>query len=347
MKIQTKFLVLAVVLVVLVIALPTFRRIQKPEILVTTPDKIKIAYNINSLDTVPLMIAYQNGYFKDYDIEVELTQVTGSDGAVAVSSGKVDMVIIGAPRLFGPIDKGAPVKMISPMSNTFSELFVRPNSLIRTFKDLEGKKVSIGSAGGTKELFFKNILKIEGVDITKVNFVPLDNTMLHIALIDKKAVDAVVISDANFVDAAIKLGAVIMPEWQSKNYQTVSAGLVVAANSDFLKNHETNFRKYFQAIIKANRYLKNNLDQSAEIITRFYKDNTNGSIVIDPKNFINLVQSGRVRYYLWENPAPIVDMATISNDIGQIGRSLSESDLYDLRFKDMLEAAQQDVYGQK
>jgi ABC-type nitrate/sulfonate/bicarbonate transport system substrate-binding protein len=67
--------------------------------------KITIGYNVNSLDTVPLIIAYQNGYFQDQGIDVQLVQVRGSEGALAVSSGQVDMVITGAPGFMAQLIK--------------------------------------------------------------------------------------------------------------------------------------------------------------------------------------------------------------------------------------------------
>ncbi len=307
--------------------------------------KIRVAYNINNLDTVPMIIAYQKGYFRDKGIEIELIQVTGSDGAVAVSSGKVDIAITSAPRLYGPIDKGAPVKMLSPMSNTNSELFIRPDSNIKTLKELEGKKVSFGPAGGAKELFLKNILKNENIDLKKINFITVDNTYLPMALIDKKAIDAALISDANFVDQAKKLGAIILPEWQEKEYRKMSTGLVVAANTDFLNTHQENMKSFFEAIIKANRYFKNNLNDAAIISAKFFKDNTNGVMDINPDNFKELVNSGRVTYDLWEDTTPIIQMAKISYDLGQIKRILTLDDLYDLRFKSLLESAQKEIYG--
>jgi len=343
-QIKKSWLVVVLLVVVTIIGFKLVN--NKPvEKIATELPKIKLAYNINSLDTVPLIIALQKGYFKENGIEVDLTQVTGSDGAVAASSGQVDMVIVSAPRLYGPIDKGAPIKMLSPMSNTNSEVFVRPNSNIKTLKDLEGKKVSFGPAGGAKELFFKSILKNENVDIKKINFITVDNTYLPVALMDKKAVDVVLISDANYVDQAQKLGATILPEWQTKGYRKVSTGLVVAANADFLNNHSTNVESFFKAIVKANGYLKSNIDDSANISAQFFKDNTNGSMVVDPNNFKELVSSGRVTYDLWENTAPIIQMAGVSYELGQTKRSLTLNDLYDLRFKDLLESAQNEIYG--
>jgi len=348
MKFKSKKLLLGIVVVLVAILAIVYSRFSANKVTKnngTISSKIRVAYGITNLDTVPLIIAYQKGYFRDKGIEIELTQATGSDGAVAVSSGKVDIAIVSAPRLYGPIDKGAPVKMLSPMSNTYSEVFIRPNSGIKTLKDLEGKKVSLGPGGGAKELFLKNILKNENVDVKKINFIAVDNIYLPTALMDKKAIDVALISDANYVDQALKLGGVILPEWQTKDYHKVSTGLVVAANTDFLNSHQEIMKNFFEAIIEANRYLKSNIDDVAIISAKFFKDNTNGAMDINPDDFKNLVISGRVTYDLWEDTTPILQMASISYDLGQTERILTLNDLYDLRFKDLLESAQNEIYG--
>ncbi len=231
------------------------------------------------------------------------------------------------------------------MSNTYSELFVRPNSGIKTLKDLEGKKVSFGPSGGSKELFLKNILKNENIEVKKINFITVDNTYLPTALMDKKAIDVALISDANFVDQALKLGGVILPEWQTKNYHNMSTGLVVAANTDFLNGHQKDVESFFKAIIEANRYLKSNIDDAVVIGAKFFKDNTNGVMDIKPDDLKELINSGRVTYDLWEDTTPIIQMANISYELGQTKRVLTQNDLYDLRFKDLLESAQKEIYG--
>jgi len=307
--------------------------------------KIKLAYNLGNLDSVPIMIAYKKGYFKDEGVDIELVQATPGDGLIAISGHKVDMSVGGSTRLFGPIDKGAPIKFLSPMSNTDTEILVDPASGIKTLKDLEGKKLSYGTTGGSKEVFLKNIFKKENIDIKKINFVNIDNSFLGVALMDKKTVDAVVIADAGYVDQAKKLGAVILPEWQEKQYGKYTMGLVISANTDFLNSDSDSIERFYKGLIKANRYLKSNLDDSANIVAQFFKEQTNGANEIDPANFKSLVSSGRVVYYLWEDPSIIASNARMCYELGQVNRALNVEDLYDLRFKDLLESAQNEIYG--
>ena len=98
-------------------------------------------------------------------------------------------------------------------------------------------------------------------------------------------------------------------------------------------------------MIQAHRYLKNNLNESSVIITKYIKDNTNGAMDIKPEEFVKEVNDMAVRYILWQDPTPIVEMAQINYEMNLSERVLLLDDLYDLRFKDLLESAQSEIYG--
>ena len=308
---------------------------------------IKIAFSAQNLDSVPILIADKRGYFEDQGVRIELIQASGSEAAVALGGGQVDLAVMSAPRIYSPIEKGVPVKILSPMSNTDSQLFVRPDSGLTKVKDLEGKKVSYGSSGGTKELFIKSILNKEGVDISKITFVEVDNTFLHVALMDKMVVDAIMIQDAHYVDEAEKLGAIVLPEWIDKNYAKTTTGLTISVNTDYLDNNEDNVRKFFNALIEGHRYLKNNLDEASIIVSDTMTELTNGAFDIKAEDFVTQVTEGNVSYVIWEDTTNVLGMAKVSYDIGTLTKLPVESELYDFRFKTLLESAQNEIYGTK
>lgn len=307
--------------------------------------KIKIGYKLTNLDAIPAVLALEKGYFKKQGVDAELVVLEGSEAPTAVVSGKVDVVLAGSPRFYGPIEKGAPVKIIAPMSNTPAELFVRPNSGINTLKDLEGKRVSFGSGGSTNELLLRYILTKDGVNLKKVKFLNMDNQYLPPMLVEKKSLDAIFITDAGFADAAKKLGAVVMPAWVNNKYEKSITAAIVAVNTNYLSNNEAAVRNFFLATIEADRYLKNNLNDSAETITKFYKDKTNGVIDIKPEEFAGFITDGKLSYPIWDDPTLTIEMARISGELGLTKRILTAEELYDLRFKDILESAQNEIYG--
>ncbi|MDD2758618.1 MAG: ABC transporter substrate-binding protein [Patescibacteria group bacterium] len=312
-----------------------------------TLPQIKIGYNIQTVGAAPLMVADHNGYFKDQGIDAKLIQLNGgSEVAVALGSGKIDMGAVNAPRLYNPIEDGLPIKFLSTISKTRHYLLIRSDANISSLKDLEGKSFSSGPGGGNKELFFRNILKNNGVDATKVKFLSIENAYLPLALMKEKAVDAVIIGEGDDIEKYTALGSVIVPNWYENNYQKSLSGTEIATNVKFLNNNEQNIVKFYRAVIEADRFIKNHLDEASTIVTDHIKTGTNGTIILKPENFKKTVMSGGTTYNIWEDPTSVAEIAHIAYDLGQVKKVLSLDDLYDLRFKDMLVAAQNEIYGQ-
>lgn len=308
--------------------------------------KIKVGYRLTNMDAILEVLAKEKGYFEEQGIDAELMVMETADAIpTAVASGQVDIVIAGPPRFYGPIEKGAPVKIIAPSDNTPSELFVRPNSGINNFKDLEGKRVSFGTGGSTNELLLRYVLTKEKVDLNKVKFLAIDNQYLHSLLMEKKSLDAIFIKDAAFADAAKKLGAVVMPGWINNNYEKNNTAAIIAINTNYLNSNEATVRAFFRAIIDANRYLKNNLNDSASLITKFYKDTSNGTVDVKPEEFAGFITGGKLSYPLWDDMGLVAEMARISGELGITKRILTQDELFDFRFKDLLNGAQNEIYG--
>jgi ABC-type nitrate/sulfonate/bicarbonate transport system substrate-binding protein len=307
---------------------------------------VRVGLPIRSLDASPVMLAYQKGFFRDEGIDVKLMHLQSSEGALAVGSGQVDIDITGAARLFGPIEKGAPIKMLSIISDMPSHLFVRPDSDIVTLKDLEGKKISIGPAGsGGIRLKFVYILTKEGVDTSKIDFIDIEKMYLPMALMDKKTIDAALIDEPAYVDKAKEQNAVALPYWYEKNFQKMPTGSSVAVNTNFLRDNVRSVTQFYKAIIRAHQYMKDNPNETARIVTTYIKDNTNGAMDIKPEEFLKELDEGAVRYILWQDPTPIIEMARVSYTMNLSSRLLTLDELYDLRFQSLLESAQDEVYG--
>ena len=309
-----------------------------------TLSKVRIGFPIQSLDAAPIIIAYQNGYFKDQGLDVSLLHLQSAEGALAIGGGQDDIAAIGGSRLFGPIEKGAPVKILSYMGIMSGYLFVRPDTDIKTLKDLEGKKVSLGPAGSSR-LKIKYLLEKEGVNLDKINFIEMDKVFLPVALMEKKQIDAALIDEPAYVDKAKEFGAIVLPHWYEKKYNESPSGQSIAVNTDFLKNNEDSVTKFYQAIIQAHRFLKDNPNESANIVTKYLKDNTNGAMDIKQEVFLEQLKNGSLRYILWEDITPMVELAKVSYEMKLSERILTVDELYDLRFKEMLESAQKEIYG--
>lgn len=121
----------------------------------------------------PLQAAEDLGYYKDAGLAVDFTTYRGATaGLEAMSAGAVD--VVGALAAGGAlaISKGAECRVVYAMSERPYGLYlvVKPDSPIKTMKDMNGKRVAISASGGLSDLVALWAADKAGV---KVNLVPV------------------------------------------------------------------------------------------------------------------------------------------------------------------------------
>lgn len=137
--------------------------------------KVRINEVTHSVFYAPLYVAINNGYLKDYGIEVELTNGGGSDSSMtALLSGQADIALMGPetvvyvasngstnyPKVFGQLTKRDGSFLISKTKYT--------NFNWKT--DLQNKTVIAGRKGGLPAMTFEWVVNsnklYNGVNIT-------------------------------------------------------------------------------------------------------------------------------------------------------------------------------------
>jgi len=155
------------------------------------PVRIGLAVPNQSLYTA-VFAARDLGYFKDANVDVEITEFRGGSAAQeALVAGASDLITSYPPGAALASSKGAKEKLIAaiaPASNGWY-LIVEPNSPIRTVKDLAGKKVGISTKGSTTDLYAEWAANQAGITIRSI---PVGGGGLIPAL-KAQQVDAVVV----------------------------------------------------------------------------------------------------------------------------------------------------------
>ena len=103
----------------------------------------------------PLQAAEELGYYKDAGLKVDFATYRGATaGLEAMSAGAVDIVGALAAGAALAISKGAECRIVYAMSERPYGLYleVKPDSPIKTMKDMAGKRVAISASGGLSDL---------------------------------------------------------------------------------------------------------------------------------------------------------------------------------------------------
>jgi len=208
---------------------------------------------------------------KKYGLRVEVNAATtNADMQRAVQSGGVEIATLGyqGPAVMAE-QKVSNVKIIAGASVGGQNLIMRKGVELRSWKDLEGKR--IGRPPGTYVMILFTLAAQEfGVDLTKVNLInttaagvtelqALKSGDLDGLLHWSPVIDRAVMDDYAYFPTCCDIGTT--PTFGPGN-QTI------AANTDFLKD-KTTALNFVKAFVEAQDYYNKNKDKAAELIEQY------------------------------------------------------------------------------
>lgn len=138
---------------------------------VNRPLTVVLDWFINP-DHAPLIVAEQQGFFKQVGLVVKLIQPADpSDGSKWVAAKKADIAITYQPQLLVQVDQGLPlVRFGSLVDSPLDCLVALKSSSIEQIKDLKGKKIGY-SAGGTDSVMLQAMLGVHGLTLAQVKLI--------------------------------------------------------------------------------------------------------------------------------------------------------------------------------
>lgn len=137
-----------------------------------------VAASMSSLD---LLIGIKQGFFEDEGLNVTTTpSATGAAGVTALINGEIQVALGGLSGTITAASQGIPVVFVSGgIADTKSDegswygTLVAKDSGIKSFKDLEGKKVAINSLNCCWDFWTREAVVADGGDDSKVQLVQL------------------------------------------------------------------------------------------------------------------------------------------------------------------------------
>jgi NitT/TauT family transport system substrate-binding protein len=160
-------------------------------------DKIRLGL-LPFSESLPAVIADKQGYFKAQGLDVEITRVqSGAQAVPVLQAGKLDIVLSNTVTTLQAMEAGVDATIVAPGAaarakapDTSNALMVLNDGVIKTPKDLEGKRVAVNVINSTTWLYVVAFLEKHGVDRSKVRFVEVPFPQMNDPLLNKQ-VDAV------------------------------------------------------------------------------------------------------------------------------------------------------------
>lgn len=242
-------------------------------------NKVIVGYWGGTCET-PIYVAYENGYFEDVGLDVELLKIT-TDVAPLMANNELHVFEL-TPDKFKPMEQGLDLKIVDGVHIGCIQGAASVESGIKSVADLEGKTVA-AAVGSIAQIQISSQMVKLGLDPTKVNWVSYPLPQMELAL-NKGEVDAFACYDP-YPEIAVQNGAV-------KFYSnTFDEGLAeyfccfLGINGTFLEENPETCKKIVKAFSMAGEYLEEYPYEAAQMaIDKGYIAGTpelNGKLIAD------------------------------------------------------------------
>lgn len=172
------------------------------------PISIKVGYS-PGICNAPLFVAYENGYFKEEGLDVEMVQIDPAHASDAIAADQVDLLSGLSAKLMQPIANGLPVKVVAGLHTGCVSLLVKGDSPYQTVGDLKGKTIGVPGLADAGTIITKRALAKAGVHVDdknlEVQFLVYGRNDLPLVL-DQGQVDAIAVGDPVAAIAMEKYG---------------------------------------------------------------------------------------------------------------------------------------------
>lgn len=237
---------------------------------------LKVAEVTHSIFYTPFYVAIENGYFKNYNIDIDLILVSGSDNVAASVLSKDTNIGLAGPESAIYVYTGGEkdyLQVFAGLTKRDGQFLISRNKDFK-WSDLIGKEVLVGRSTGMPALSFFKALENEGIDKSKVKI----NTSIEFAELS----GAFIGGEGDFVNLFEPTASKL--ESNKQGYVVKSVGLssnafpytAFYAKKSFINNNNKEVLTAFtKALNEGILYVKNNNGKTiANVIKKQFSDAT-------------------------------------------------------------------------
>ena len=215
----------------------------------------------------PIVIGDKKGFFKEefgdsVSLEFNHHMNGGAAAMEAMTAGEIDFAILGDMPVIQSKGNGLDVVVLSSLftSKDGYHLVAAKDSGIHSIEDMKGKKIAVMTASTTHKLLLK-YLEAKNLTVDDIELVPL-KTKDQLAAFVGKNVDAAVTQVPTSTKIIEQTGAYIVVN--ADDYDTIQT--LITGSGKFLKENPEYGVKFMRAVIKADKWARENLDEALKII---------------------------------------------------------------------------------
>lgn len=212
-----------------------------------------------------IMIAEANGYYKECGIDANVFKITSGTNEL-IANNEIDF-FEATPNFLPGIYQGLKIKLIDNVHTGCIQGVASKESGIKSYKDLEGKKIGMFSEGDMAQLFIQALMKQDGIDYSKTEWTAYSDGGAAMAF---KALQNGEIDGLTWFDPYGEIGELAgfvkffnnATEPAYKDYTCC----FLAATQHIVDESPDTCKKVCEAMQKAADFIKNNPAEAAKII---------------------------------------------------------------------------------
>jgi ABC-type nitrate/sulfonate/bicarbonate transport system substrate-binding protein len=239
---------------------------------VRAADKVRLS--ISSLDVSFLTggVGVKRGFFRDEGLDIELIRMNANVSVTALSTGDIDYTMIFASVVRGAM-RGMPLKVLASfMDSSTHMLIARPE--FKSIRDLKGKTLAVSTYGATSDVAARMMMKQGGLDPERdLKIVPLGAERARFGALREGIVDVAVLSPPADSEAA-KHGFNVVSRFY-EIYKMPFTGL--GTHLKKLKEKPDEIKRMLKAMIRTNRYIRQNRDGTIKTMMEWMKVDRDGA----------------------------------------------------------------------
>lgn len=226
--------------------------------------KIRVGF-FGTICEAPLFAAYENGFFKEEGLDVEMVRGDANTLRDGLALNKIDVTDGVLMQWIKPIEQGLNVKFTAGIHTGCIQILAGNKTNIKTVKDLAGKRVGVPAIGGGPHNLASRALFTNGVDPkTGVIWKAFPMSELELAL-EKGEIDAIASADP-IAQMIVDKGKArsILNSAKTAPYNQEYCCLVVV-NGKFVKENPETAAAATRAILKAAHWVSKNPRAAAKM----------------------------------------------------------------------------------
>ena len=227
--------------------------------------RVRMAIAVPGKSEIVFVTAKEKGYYNEEGLDVELI-VTGGMNRLALIAGEVDFSSSGSASII-PILRGAPLHILYS-SFYRTTLWLYGKAELRDLKSLKGKKVAISRMGDTTDIYLREVLRRNGLEVGRDVVVLAAGQPVHrYAALASNTVDAAVLADpSNFI--AREAGFRELVSFLSDDTDIVHLSGSIVVRDALVQAEPLTVEKFIRGTLKGLRYVRSNRAGTASLLAR-------------------------------------------------------------------------------